>query len=199
MNSQRDQSDVTRVLELAAGGDAAAAQDLLPLVYDHLRALAAQRLACEAPGNTLQPTALVHEAYLRIAGARDASWNGRKHFFAAAALAMRRILVDRARARKGAKRGGGVSRVSLSVAESTAQGTRGTDVDNVDWIVLDEALQALAQHDADLALVVNLRYFAGLAIDEVAKLLGTSSSSVDRDWKLARAWLLREMSRGIDT
>ncbi len=196
MDSHRNTSDVTRVLELAAAGDPDAVQELMPLVYDHLRVLAAQRLARESPGNTLGPTALVHEAYLKIAGARDLMWSGRKHFFNAAALAMRRILVDRARAKKGAKRGGGVGRVSLDVAEAAAAGSQ--DVDDVDWIVLDEALRALAVHDGDLAQVVNLRYFAGLAIDEVARVLGTSASSVDRDWKLARAWLLREINRGID-
>lgn len=189
--------EITRVLELASGGDAHAVQELLPLVYDHLRILAAQRLARESPGNTLQPTALVHEAFMKIAGSRDATWTGRKHFFNAAALAMRRILVDRARARKGPRRGGDRDRVSLEIAES--QSPVPMDVDNVDWIVLEEALQSLQAHDLDLAHIVNLRYFAGLSIDEVSRLLETSPSSIDRDWKIARAWLLREMNRGIES
>ena len=197
MDFQGDQSDVTRVLELAASGDAAAAEDLLPLVYDHLRVLAAQRLARESPGNTLQPTALVHEAYVRIAGSRDSKWNGKKHFFAAAALAMRRILVDRARTRKSQKRGGGLERVPLELAEEAAHDP--PDADNVNWIVLEAALQTLAKTDPALAEVVNLRYFAGLSIDETANVLGTSPRSVDRDWQVAKAWLLREIGRGIAT
>ncbi len=174
---------------MAAQPSRETAAELLPLVYDHLRELARKRLAHESPGQTLQPTALVHEAYMRIAGT-GAPWDNRRHFFAAAAIAMRRILVERARAKGGPMRGGGRERVGLSTAEGEmADGPSG----EIDWIALDEAMAALEREDAQLAEVVHLRYFAGLSVDETAAATGRSARSIDRDWKCARLWLLRRI------
>ncbi len=184
-------SDLTVLLNRAAAGDQAAAADLLPLVYNHLHALAQSRMREEAPGNTLQATALVHEAFLRIAGDRE-SWGGRRHFFAAAAVAMRRILVERARQRKGPKRGGGLGRVPL---DAGAEIQTSPSEPETDWDALDRALIQLEREDPDLIQIVHLRYFAGLSIDETAKALDRSPRSVDRDWKCARAWLLDHLTR----
>lgn len=186
--------DLGNLLARAASGEPSASAELLPLVYDHLRAMARARLANEPAGQTLQPTALVHEAYLKLVGA-ERPWNDRKHFFAAAALAMRRILVDRARAKRGEKRGGGLRRVSLemvgesgsSVPEGTLQGGE------TDWLALEEAMEALQAHDPELAELVHLRYFAGLSVEEVAQALNVSGRTVNRDWQVARSWLLRRM------
>ena len=161
------------------------AEALIPLVYDHLRDLARRRIADEPAGLSLDPTGLVHEALLRITKADGRSWNDDRHFFAAAALAMRRILVERARARASLKRGGGRRRVSLDEADHETPGTQ----DAVDWIAVEEAMQALTELDPGLAEVVNLRYFAGLTVPEVAEALGRSPRSIDRDWNVARAWL----------
>jgi RNA polymerase sigma factor (TIGR02999 family) len=177
------------LLEAAAAGDPEVASQLLPLVYDHLRELARRKLATESPGQTLQPTALVHEAYMRLVSSPQTSWNGRKHFFAAAALAMRRILVERARAKRGPKRGGDRVRFSLETVEPAGD----VPVDELDWVALDGALDALQAHDADLADVVHLRYFAGLGVEEIGQALGRSERSIQRDWNIARAWLLRRM------
>jgi RNA polymerase sigma factor (TIGR02999 family) len=178
--------DVTRLLEAAAAGDRRAADDLLPVVYDELRKLAAARLAAEKPGQTLQPTALVHEAYLRLV--RDQAFDGRGHFFAAAAEAMRRILVDRARSRLSRKRGGDRGRADLDLEQLVAP------QQSDDVLAVDEALRRLAAKDARKAKLVELRYFAGMTLDEAAAVLGISPATADRDWTFARAWLHRSLA-----
>src|SRR5215510_10473053 len=182
-------SEVTQILHAIAEGDPSAASQLLPLVYDELRKLAAHRLAHQAPGQTLQPTALVHEAYLRLVGDPGGSdWDNRGHFFAAAAEAMRRILVEDARRKGRRKRGGGLTRLDLDAAEQVA----GPEV-REDLLALDEALTKLASVDPQAAELVQLRYFAGLSIPEAAKALGVSPRTADRLWAFARVWLLREV------
>jgi RNA polymerase sigma factor (TIGR02999 family) len=180
-------SDVTRLLDAAAAGDPRAAEELLPLVYEELRQLAAARLAEEKPGQTLQATALVHEAYLRLIG-NEQPWNGRGHFFAAAAIAMRRILVDAARRKQAEVHGGGLLRVEIP-QDLAAPGSR-TD----DLVALDEALARLERHDPIAAQLVNLRYFAGLSHQEAADALGISRGAADRHWALGRAWLFQQLS-----
>ena len=182
-------SDVTRLLEAAAAGDRQAAADLLPLVYDELRQLAAARMAAEAPGQTLQPTALVHEAYLRLIGpADDLRWENRGHFFAAAAEAMRRILVDAARRKSREKHGGDWTRIDLELARAAAPDPRH------DLVALDAALGRLATADAQAAKLVELRYFGGLSVTDAAQVLGISPRTADRVWAFARAWLHRELT-----
>src|SRR3954471_2399553 len=183
-------SDVTRILSAIDQGDPKAAEELLPLVYDELRRMAARRLAREAPGQTLQATALVHEAYLRLVdSARDAGWNGRTHFFRAAAEAMRRILVDRARGKRSRKRGGGRRQVDLEqAAEVVAEAS--DDVESI-----DEALEEFARHDPAKAELIKLRYFAGLSVEEAAELLGISRATADRNWRYAKTWLYCAMKR----
>jgi RNA polymerase sigma factor (TIGR02999 family) len=179
-------TDVTQLLDAAARGDRQAAHDLLPLVYDELRRLAAHKLAQEAPGHTLAPTGLVHEAYLRLVGEQDeAKWAGRGHFFAAAAEAMRRILVENARRKHAQKRGGGQARQELDPA--TVAAPEHSD----DLLALHEALDRLAATDAQAAELVKLRYFAGLALPDAARALGVSPRTADRLWAYARAWLYR--------
>ena len=181
-------SDVTRLLDAAAAGDRRAAADLLPLVYDELRKLAAFRMAGEAAGQTLAPTALVHEAYLRLVGRADeARWDGRGHFFAAAAEAMRRILVDAARRKKTARHGGGQLRAEVQPDEFAAPEIR------EDLVALDEALDRLAAEDPVKAELIKLRYFAGLTLPESADVLGISERTAGRHWAYARAWLRREL------
>jgi RNA polymerase sigma factor (TIGR02999 family) len=189
-------SQVTQILTAVEEGDAHAAEQLLPLVYEELRKLAAQKLAKEKPGHTLQATALVHEAYLRLvirpkrrSNQPEQSWKGMGHFFAAAAEAMRRILVERARHKKSLKAGGGRERVELSDVE-LALG----DADE-DLLGLDAALDKLARVDSRKAELVKLRYFAGLSNEDAAKALGISSSTADNDWAYARAWLRVELTR----
>ena len=182
-------SDVTRILSAIGQGDPAAAERLLPLVYEELRRLAALRLAGEAPGQTLQATALVHEAYVRLVGAGDPGWAGRGHFFAAAAEAMRRILVDAARRKRAARHGGG-RRVAFDDVDMAAAGG---DADPLDLLALDEALGRLAAADPAKAELVRLRYFAGLTNEEAAEVLDVSRATVERWWAFARAWLLRAM------
>lgn len=182
------------LLARAARGEPKASGELLPLVYDHLRTMARARLAHEPAGQTLQPTALVHEAYLRLIGS-DRPWNDKRHFFAAAALAMRRILVDRARAKRGEKRGGNLRRVSLEMVDHARE-----DVppgDDVDWLALEDAMAALETHDPGLAEIVHLRYFAGLSVEDVARATGVSARTINREWMVARAWLLRRMQAGM--
>lgn len=188
---------VTRLILAAQSGESAAAQELLPLVYDELRRLAASHLAREPSGITLQPTALVHEAYVRLLGARDVEWNGKGHFFAAAAQAMRRILIDHARARAAAKRGGGPgNRAPMEAVEATvaAPGSNGSEEARMDLLMLNNALERLEQHDRRQAEVVTLRYFAGLTIEQTAQAMGLSSGTVKNEWTFARAWLRREMA-----
>jgi RNA polymerase sigma factor (TIGR02999 family) len=181
-------SDVTRLLDAAAGGDPRAAEQLLPLVYEELRALAAQRLANEKPGQTLQATALVHEAYLRLVDGQQARhWNGRGHFFAAAAEAMRRILVDAARAKGTLKRGAGHHRKPLDAVGSIEP--RAED----DILAVDEALTRLAATDEQAAKLVTLRFFAGLTAEQAAEALGVSARTADRIWRYARSFLLNEL------
>jgi len=179
--------DVTRMLEAAAGGDRQAAADLLPLVYDELRRLAAARLAAEAPGHTLNPTALVHEAYLRLVG--DQKFDGRGHFFAAAAEAMRRVLVERARDRNRLKRGGGRQRVDLDRLTGLVAAS------DDDLLGLDEALDRLAQDYPAAAELVKLRFFAGMTLAEAADALGLSDRTADRYWVFARTWLADALTR----
>jgi RNA polymerase sigma factor (TIGR02999 family) len=182
--------DVTRILSAVEAGDPRAAAALLPLVYDELRKLAAARLAGEQPGQTLQATALVHEAYVRLVGGQDGShWNGRGHFFAAAAEAMRRILVDQARRKRADKHGGGRARVDLP-DDLAADESRPDDL-----LALDDALAKLAGHAPDAARLVMLRYFAGLSHQDAADALGISRGAADRLWALARAWLFRQLSK----
>ena len=181
-------SEVTRILSAAEQGDPRAADQLLPLVYGELRMLAAVRLADERAGQTLQPTALVHEAYLRLVGEQASQdWNGRGHFFAAAAEAMRRILVDNARRKRSKKRGGDRARLNLDQC-ATATPERSDDV-----LDIDAALVGLANADPQAAELVKLRYFAGLSIPDAAAALGISPRSADFLWAYARAWLLRSL------
>jgi RNA polymerase sigma factor (TIGR02999 family) len=179
-------SDVTRILSAMEQGDPQAAAQLLPLVYDELRRLAAQKLAQEKPGQTLQATALVHEAYLRLVGTEQApQWNSRGHFFAAAAEAMRRILVESARRKRRLKRGG--SRECFDLADVDLA----VEAPGDDLVALDEALDRLAEEHPEKAELVKLRYFAGLTVSEAADVLGISPSTADRHWTYARAWLYR--------
>jgi RNA polymerase sigma factor (TIGR02999 family) len=176
-------NDVTQFLNAIEQGDPRAAGQLLPLVYAELRRLAAQMLAQEKPGQTLQATALVHEAYLRLVGGGRDQWEGRKHFFAVAAEAMRRILIDNARRKQRQKRGGGHARLDLDAVAVLAPEP------SHDLLDLDEALTRLAMADAAAAELVQLRYFAGLSLPEAAEVLGLAPRSVDRLWAYARAWL----------
>lgn len=177
-------SDITKLLDATAAGNTQAAADLLPLVYDELRKLAAARLALEPAGQTLQPTALVHEAYLRLVGAKDvACWANHGHFFAAAAEAMRRILIENARRKHGARRGGQCTRHDLD-PQLAADPDRSEDL-----LALDEALERFAAIEPRAAEVVKLRFFAGLTLDEAAVALGISPRTADSDWAYARAWL----------
>jgi RNA polymerase sigma factor (TIGR02999 family) len=182
--------EVTRILSDAAQGDAHAAGQLLPLLYDELRRLAAHQLAQEAPGHTLQATALVHEAYLRlVATAGDRAWDSRGHFFAAAAEAMRRILVENARRKRRRKHGGGRKRLELDEAQSHIEPP------SDDILAVDEALQALEQVDAPVAALVKLHFFSGLPLAEAAQALGIAERTAYRDWAYARAWLARFLDR----
>lgn len=180
---------MTALLRAWAAGDARASDSLVELVYDELRRQARLALRRENEGHTLQPTALVHEAWLRLGDQRDARWESRSQFFAVAAQTMRRVLLDHARARGALKRGGGAEQVALT--DSTA--ATDTDVDAVDLIALDEALTRLAAVDPQKARLVDLRYFAGLSIPEAAEVLGVSTATVIREWAVARAWLRREL------
>jgi RNA polymerase sigma factor (TIGR02999 family) len=179
-------TELTRILSAIEQGDPKAAEQLLPLVYDELRRLAAQKLAREAAGQTLDATALVHEAYLRLIGNdNDRSWNDRGHFFAAAAQAMRRILVDNARRKRAQKRGPNLQRQPLDAVAAP-------EID-VEVVALDEALQKLAEADPIKARLVELRYFAGLTGEQAAKVLNISPATADRHWAYARAWLRNEV------
>jgi RNA polymerase sigma factor (TIGR02999 family) len=189
MPTEPGRSDVTRLLEAVGQGDPQAARDLLPVVYDELRRLAAQRLAHETPGQTFEATALVHEAYLRLVGSDpDRPWNGRGHFFAAAAEAMRRILVENARRKGRCRHGGGLDRIDLDCVDLAADEASG------ELLALNEALDRLAEEEPAVAEVVKLRYFAGLTIEEAAVILGISVRTANRHWAYARAWLFQQLS-----
>ena len=185
---------ITQVLNAIEQGDQAAAEQLLPLVYDELRKLAALKLSQEKPGHTLDATALVHEAYLRLVGSgEEPQWDNRRHFFAAAAEAMRRILVENARRKQAQKHGGGRQRQDLDAEALVAPEP------NLDLLALDAALHRLAELDPLKARLVELRYFAGLTGDQAAAVLGLSTSSVDRHWVFTRAWLRRELGLGVES
>ena len=180
-------SDVTRILDAIGQGEPHAAEELLPLVYAELRRLAAHKMATEDPGQTLQPTALVHEAWLRLAGKENPQWNDRTHFFAAAAEAMRLILVDNARRKRSQRRGGGQQRVELvDVPVATAP-------DDDQLLAVNEALEKFAVRDKPKAELVKLRYFVGMTIEEAAEVLGISAPTAKRHWAYARAWLAEEI------
>lgn len=179
---------VTHLLARAQGGDSKATDELLPIVYDELRTLAAGFLKHEGNAQTIQATALVHEAYLRLVGPDLAKWESRAHFFGAAARAIRRILVDHARERNALKRGGGMKAVSLEDVPALAVGGS-----NGDMVSLDKALSKLARLDEQKARVVELRFFAGLTVEQTALALGISDRTVARDWQFARVWLQREL------
>jgi RNA polymerase sigma factor (TIGR02999 family) len=187
-------SDVTRILSRIESGDSSAAEELLPLVYEELRRLAAHKLSHESPGNTLQATALVHEAYVRLVDVDSPQrWDSRGHFFAAAAEAMRRFLINRARDKKRLKRGGGQKRLDwnrLEVAD---------DASDEDLIAIDEALERLAAERPECAELVKLRFFAGLTLDQAAECLGIGERTADRYWSFARAWLYQQLRGEVDS
>lgn len=182
-------SDVTRILNAIEQGDAGATEKLLPLVYEELRLLAAQKMSQERPGQTLQATALVHEAYIRLVGEEAQDWKSRSHFFRAAAEAMRRILIDNARRKKSLKHGGEHQKIDLD--EAILKRADASSID--DLIALDEALMRLSADEKIRAEVVKLRYFTGLSVEQTADILGISPTTVKRYWAYARAWLLREI------
>ncbi len=186
--------DVTRILNAIEQGDAGASEELLPVVYEELRRLAAQKLSQESPGQTLQATALVHEAYIRLIGSNNPNWDNQGHFFAAAAEAMRRILIDNARRKKSLKAGGDHQKVSLDGAIADPKNDMPVD----DLILLDEALDKFTQTDEQKADLVKLRYFTGLTGEQAAKVLGISQNTADRYWAYAKSWLRLEMVRGDD-
>jgi RNA polymerase sigma factor (TIGR02999 family) len=184
-------SDVTRILSAIERGDRQSADELLPIVYDELRTLAAQRLTDEKPGQTLSATALVHEAYLRLVGPANAQgWASRGHFFAAAAEAMRRILINRARDKNRQKRGGGFRRIDLDQVESALE------TDGEELLALDDALEQLAAEDRVAAELVKLQFFAGLTLRDTAEAMGLSQRTAERQWAYARAWLYARLRRG---
>jgi RNA polymerase sigma factor (TIGR02999 family) len=186
-------SDVTQILDQMQSGDSKAAERLFTLVYDELRRLAANKMAREKPGQTLQATALVHEAYLRLVGADNKQqWDGRGHFFAAAAEAMRRILVENARRKKAARHGGELHRVDLDELDLAVP------VAPDELILLDEALTRLAHEDAAAALLVKLRYFSGLSVEEAAEMAGLPRATAYRHWSFARAWLINQMKNASE-
>ena len=182
--------EVTRLLVASSSGDREAMDRLMPLVYDELRRLAQSYLRNERPGHTLQGTALVHEAYMRLIDQKHVQWQNRAHFFGLASQMIRRILVDHARGHKAFKRGAGAPRLSLDEAVGVPGGR------DLDMIALDDALNGLAKIDPDQSRIVELRFFGGLSIEEVAAVVGVSTATVNREWAAARAWLFREMSRG---
>lgn len=186
-----ESDQVPSLLERINQGDTSAADQLLPLVYDELRRLAAARMARETPGQTLQATALVHEAWLRLGGDNQPRWANRAHFFAAAAEAMRRILVDIARRKQAVRHGGGLQRLSVDDTGLDLP----ADTDDTELILLDEALERLARHDPRKADLVKQRYFVGLTLEEAAEVLGISVRTAKRDWVYARTWLFNEVNR----
>lgn len=190
--SQEDPNVVALLDEIVEGNDSAA-EKLIPLVYDRLRLLARKLLGHESPAHTLQPTALVNEAYLRMVGQRQVDWQGKTHFFAIAAKMMRRVLVDHARRRLSQKRGGGLHRIEL--ADDLCVSNR----NNEDILAVEEALEKLAELDSRQAQIVELRFYGGLTVEEVAEVLGVSKRTVESDWTMLRAWLRRELSSEDDS
>lgn len=182
--------DVTRLLIEWKRGDATALDRIIPLVHAELRRIAARHLRRERPGHTLQPTALVHEAYLRLVPTSELEWRDRAHFFAVAARVMRQVLVDHARAHRAEKRGGAVQKVSIEEVAAPAA------IPDVDLLALEDALKRLFDFDPQQGRVVELRYFGGLTIEETAEVIGVSPATVKREWMMARAWLRRELSGG---
>lgn len=193
MSSQQSPGPVTQLLARVSDGDPSATEALFPLVYEELRRLARSRMARERPGQTLTPTALVHETYLRLVGEDELPWQNRRHFFGAAGEAMRRILVERARAKGREKRGGAWRRTTLD--HEVARAGAADEPRTPDILALDEALRRLEEIDAEMSTVVKLRYFAGLTIAETAKALETSVATVNRQWAAAKAWLFDAMTR----
>jgi RNA polymerase sigma factor (TIGR02999 family) len=185
-------TEVTRILNAIEQGDAKAADELLPLVYEELRRLAGLKMSQEPPGQTLQATALVHEAYIRLVGAENQNWSSRGHFFAAAAESMRRILIDNARRKKSIKYGGGRKRIDLNEALLASNNESRLD----ELIALDEALEKLSRKDKVKANLVKLRYFAGLTCEQAAEVLGISHNTADQYWAYARSWLRLEITKG---
>jgi RNA polymerase sigma factor (TIGR02999 family) len=182
-------TDVTRILNAIEQGNAEATEELLPLVYEELRLLAAQKMSHEPPGQTLQATALVHEAYLRLVGAEAQNWDSRGHFFAAAAEAMRRILVDKARLKQSMRHGGKHKKINLSDVFLAI------DDPKDDILAVNEALDKLANEDPKLAEVIKLRYFGGLTLDQIAAIMGIGRRTADRYWALGRAWIYQEITQ----
>ena len=182
-------ADVTQILNAIEQGDPRATEELLPLVYEELRLLAAQKLSHESPGQTLQATALVHEAYIRLVEAKEQNWNSRNHFFMAAAEAMRRILVENARRKKRLKRGGKQYRLTLDEASII------TEKQDIDLLALDEALAKLEEEDPEKASIVKLRYFVGMTTSQSAEILKISLPTANRHWSYAKSWLFREISK----
>jgi RNA polymerase sigma factor (TIGR02999 family) len=190
MEPDQPVQEVTRILGAIQRGDLKAADELLPVIYQELRRLAAWKLSQEKPGQTLEATALVHEAYMRLVGSGDPGWENRAHFFSAAAEAMRRILVERARGKRRLKRGGAMQRVDLEDLDLASE------VSYDDLLALDEALEKLAAEDKVKADLVKLRYFSGLTNEEASAALGIVPRTAERYWRYARAWLLRQMGAG---
>ncbi len=188
-------SDVTELLDAWSAGDKEALDELMPLVINDLRRMAGAYLARESPGHTLQPTALVNELYLRLAGRRTVQWESRTQFFASMAEIMRRILVDHARHRKAAKLGGGAPRLSFDEAIGVRRQLKEPQ-DDLDLVALDEALKSLAEVDPRQSRIVELRFFGGMSVAETADAVGVSAATVKREWRVARAWLFRHMDGG---
>jgi RNA polymerase sigma-70 factor (ECF subfamily) len=186
------EQEITRMLDEMQAGDGSAADRLLPLVYDKLRAIARRYRRSGRAGDTLQPTALVHEAYLRLVGHAPEGWQGRTHFFAVAAIAMRQILIDYARYSGRAKRGGGGQRVTLDDAVAVTGGP------DIDLLALEQALERLVALNARHARVVELRFFGGLTVEEIAEVLGLSKRTIEGDWTFAKTWLRAELSKGAE-
>ena len=190
--AELNEGEITGVLERIKQGEAQAAAQLLPLVYDELRRLATAKLARESAGQTLQPTALVHEVWLRLGGDHQSEWKNRSHFFAAAAEGMRRILIENARRKSALRHGGALAKVS---ANATGFDLASPTLDDEELLIVDEAIQAFAVHDARKAELVKQRYFVGLTLEETAEILGISVRTAKRDWAYARAWLFNEVKR----
>jgi RNA polymerase sigma factor (TIGR02999 family) len=184
-------NDVTQILERVEKGDGKAAEELLPLVYDELRKLAAHKMSLQAPGQTLQATALVHEAWLRLTGAEEKRWESRKHFFGAAAEAMRHILIDRARKRQCVRHGGGQERLDIDAIELPVL------VEEDQFLEVNDALEELEKADPEKAQVVKLKFFIGLSEGEAAQILGVSERTIERRWVYAQAWLFERIERGV--